>query len=626
MKTIPTSASSTQLPDSGELFLRRVRGAALSVLGDGDVGRLVMSLCDHHEEARRNVVRDRTPGAIPIAVVGATGQGKSWLIRQFLRSATAIASIPSGNRLEEATERLVWIGPTPPADLDYRHEAFVYCDAAHQVDLGFPYTLVDTPGSTDDRSAIQQIARRALSLAGVLILIVRRDQLRSGKLCDLAALSEGAIVIPVVNAIRERNATLPADVDDFINRISHTAPGSVIAPAVLVDDFDLADHDEPAVAAKMVAEITERIATQVQRTGGPESRQGCRLSALDKRFRDQLAGLLDERLPGLTAAVQRLREAADALPAEIAQSLVGGGPPLRATIRSRLRAELLAETSAIWFPYRSLLGLLSLTSGAWDRLVLSLTGSLPSLIGTAWSGVRNFVAEAERSRELRDGLQRRAAALVSDRLGPPTTRFHRELGRLRSGGTGIDPNAISSSGDQVLGGPRESIAADLAGIDALQEVSQEIVDEQIRRVAVTRGWALACCSLGTLAFWGLMAGPIVALYRGYVGAGYDTLSHLSGDLSAFPRADMSLLLTSLLLSLFPTALFAMLVVTWAQGRGRVDTAEAGITHAHREAIRRLQRDRVLHLRWSDPVLADAEFLLAIDREAHGRDDTREVLT
>ncbi|TVQ00403.1 MAG: hypothetical protein EA381_07600 [Planctomycetaceae bacterium] len=572
-----------------------------------------MSLCDHHEEARRNVVRDRTPGAIPIAVVGATGQGKSWLIRQFVRSPRAIASIPSGNQLDEATERLVWVGPSPPADLDYRHEAFVYCDAEQQVPVGFPYVLVDTPGSTDDRSAIAHIARRALSLAGVLILIVRRDQLRSGKLSDLAVLSEGAIVIPVVNAIRERDTSLPADIDDFTNRIARSAPTSVLAPVVLVNDFDLTDQSETAVAAKMIEEVSERIATQIARTGGPESRQGCRLSALDKRFRDQLTGLLDERLPGLTLSVQRLREVADALPAEIAQSLVGGGPTLRATIRSRLRAELLAETSSIWFPYRSLLGLLSLTSGAWDRLVLSLTGSLPSVIGTAWSGVRNFVADADRARELRDGLERRASALVSDRLGPPTTRFHRELKTLRSGGTGIDWNSP------------ENVAADLAGIDALQETSQQIVDDQISRVAITRGCAVACCAMGTLAFWGLMSGPIIALYRGYIGAGYETLSHLSGDLSVFPRADLSLLLTSLLLSLLPTGLFAMLVITGAQGRRRVDAAETGITHAHREAIRLLQRDRVLRLRWNDPVLADAEFLLAIDRESTGRPG-EEVLT
>jgi hypothetical protein len=112
-----------------------------------------------------------------------------------------------------------------------------------------------------------------------------------------------------------------------------------------------------------------------------------------------------------------------------------------------------------------------------------------------------------------------------------------------------------------------------------------------------------------------MAGPIIALYRSYFDASFSALRDLGGDLSAFPRPDFSLILTSLLLSLLPTAVFAMFVMTWAQSRRRVDQAEADITQSHRAAIQKLQRDRVLRLRWNDPLLADAEFLLAIDRDS-----------
>ncbi len=99
---------------------------------------------------------------------------------------------------------------------------------------------------------------------------------------------------------------------------------------------------------------------------------------------------------------------------------------------------------------------------------------------------------------------------------------------------------------------------------------------------------------------------------------------MSGDLEAFPRPDLSLMLTSLLLSILPPAIFAMLVITWAQSRSRVDVAEAAITKTHRVVIQRLQRDRVLRLRWSDPLLDDAGFLLAVDRDAR-RGETSEVL-
>jgi hypothetical protein len=107
-----------------------------------------------------------------------------------------------------------------------------------------------------------------------------------------------------------------------------------------------------------------------------------------------------------------------------------------------------------------------------------------------------------------------------------------------------------------------------------------------------------------------MAGPIVALYRGYFDASYATLRELAGNLERFPRPDLSMMLTSLLLSILPTALFAMVVLSLAQGRRRVHRAEQQIRQRHQETITALQREGVLQLRWDEPLLADAEFLLS----------------
>ena len=129
----------------GELFLRRVRRAAVNVLGDGIAGRSVQALCDDHHVARQMIMQDRSGGASVIAVAGATGQGKSWLIRQLVRDARIAGSIRSGNNADEATEKLLWIGPHPPADLDARHEKFLHCDAEKMEKIGTPYLLVDSP-------------------------------------------------------------------------------------------------------------------------------------------------------------------------------------------------------------------------------------------------------------------------------------------------------------------------------------------------------------------------------------------------------------------------------------------------------------------------------------------------
>ncbi|MDG2221844.1 MAG: hypothetical protein P8L85_10700 [Rubripirellula sp.] len=260
----------------------------------------------------------------------------------------------------------------------------------------------------------------------------------------------------------------------------------------------------------------------------------------------------------------------------------------------------MTDTAAICFPYRSVLGLLNLTHGAWDRVLMSLSGSLPSLVSVVWSSGRNLSADRGAQADIREGLRRRSAAAVADRLEPLAVRFREELAASRPQQT---------SGITTEDQSRSQVAY-LSGIDTLQESSQRIFDDEVEQVAVARVTAVACGLIGTLIFWILMAGPIVALYQGYFAASFTTLRDLAGDLSLFPRPDLSMMLTSLILSLLPTALFAMIVLTISQSRRRVVRAEANIRRQHHEVIERLQREGVLQLRWDEPLLADAEFLLS----------------
>jgi hypothetical protein len=233
---------------------------------------------------------------------------------------------------------------------------------------------------------------------------------------------------------------------------------------------------------------------------------------------------------------------------------------------------------------------------------MSLSGSLPSLVSAVWSSTKNLTAQRGAEQDVRDGLQRRSAAAVADRLVPLATRFRDELSELRQ--------QRPTSGKTLNSDESRSQVAYLSGIDTLQESSQRIFDDEVERAAVSRSMAVLCGLIGTLIFWFLMAGPIVALYRGYFDASFETLREFSGNLELFPRPDMSMMLTSFFLSMLPTALFAMLVLSVSQSRSRVNRAESRIREMHHETIARLQRDGVLRLRWDEPLLADAEFLLS----------------
>ncbi len=90
---------------------------------------------------------------------------------------------------------------------------------------------------------------------------------------------------------------------------------------------------------------------------------------MNTRFRSALHAHLHDQLPGLSAAVKRLHEAARLLPEEIAASLVGGSASLRAAIRSRLRASLVPIRQASGFLIEP----------------CSVYSALPVGLGTVWS-------------------------------------------------------------------------------------------------------------------------------------------------------------------------------------------------------------------------------------------------
>ena len=59
-------------------------------------------------------------------------------------------------------------------------------------------------------------------------------------------------------------------------------------------------------------------------------------------------------------------------------------------IKHAFRVDWIKRTPALFFPYRSLLGILSITQGAWDRLVFAVAGSIPSIFLGAYKTTRNI--------------------------------------------------------------------------------------------------------------------------------------------------------------------------------------------------------------------------------------------
>ncbi|MEC7407195.1 MAG: hypothetical protein VYB72_00165, partial [Planctomycetota bacterium] len=404
--------------------------------------------------------------------------------------------------------------------------------------------------------------------------------------------------------------SLEEDVASLITRLREVAPSSRITTPVLIDDFEMKDRSANTIGQAAAAEVGNRIEQALGGKWEDEKRRVMRLAALDSRFRKTLQTLLSSQLPGMTSAVQRLRSESIQLPSQIAESLVGGGGPLQAAIRARLRLALLTDTAAYWFPYRSLLGLMNLTHGAWDRLLISFSGSLPSLLSAIWTSAKDRQTDGQALDQVRTGVERRGERAVREKIGPLAKQFRDELNELRVR-AGMAELEIQ---DREITSP-----AELTGLETLQTESQQIFDREVELATSKRSSSIILGFLGTVIFWALMSAPIVSLYSEYLQASYDVFLSLFGmkgetasvNLDGFPAPPAGMLLTSVLLSLLPTGIFAMIVLSLVQSRQRVEKVEQSIRSRHHDVIHSLQMSGVLQLRWDDPLLKDAEFLLTV---------------
>lgn len=599
------------LQDPAVLAIRR---AAINVLGSTSAGTNIIQLCDSHLDTLRLLVQSRVPDATVVAVIGATGQGKSWLIRQCVADDSVRRAIRTGDSQAEATRRLYWVGPTAPSNLDPSTESFLYTPADAMLNLGGPYILVDTPGATDSDPATAEAAARAISMASVLVLVIRREQIRSEVPGQLVEASDGTLILPVVTVVRSPldHAELRRDVDALTERLRGAAPRGEVLPPILVPDFELAGSEQDGVGNAATEQLAAALRPQLSGGQIGQRRRGVRMQAERERFQHQVRSQLAEHLPKLALTVQHLDEATNKLPHDVAVELIGSGQALRAGIRARLRAEMLVSTAAIWFPYRTILGLLNLTHGAWDRVILALSGSLPSLVGAAWTSFKNL-NESGNSFQTTGAIRQRSSSMIADRIVPLVNRFRSELSRIRPSGSGSNTEVQTASNRMLADGQTHAdiMGLELLGIDSLQEQTQRILDEEIANAAPSKKAIQFCGLVGSIIFWCLLAGPIVSLYRSYFSASYESISRLAENLETFPHPSAAMIFTSLLLSLLPTALFAMGVLTWVQRTTRQETAAAKIDARIKDSIGDLQAQGVLRVEFRDPILEDTRRLTQV---------------
>lgn len=588
------------------IFAQRIADATQSVFGESPLTLSVLDVCQHYANDLANIQAGRGINALLIAIVGAKGQGKTWSARQFIRDERLRGLLPSGDLNADATTRLVWIGPMAPDGLDTDSEIYHPCQTTQLLKIGQPYVLLDTPGLTDADQRAVELAEQALSLAPLKILLIARDQLRAAANLTIARQIDGAVCIPVISSVEpdeiagaQATSVLADDLRTLRSQLELMAPRSQIMPELLIPDFEVSG-DEAAASQVFVGGILDRL-NDLGMTGQKlVNAREQRTKAATERLRADVSKLIGDELPQLSEAVEQLHRETQQLPERVIETLLGSQSILITGVRMRLRARLVSDTSLLWFPYRTLMSTLNLTQGAWDRVVLAMSGSVPSLFGALASWARNVKLGREFNSEVSEGIRRRTQQQVEERLQPLCEQFHRAVLKLR-------PRSQRETREPNSTGMR------LTGIEELQTRSQQIFDAAIERHATPWGLVQFWGVFGVVLFWMFMAGPIVLIYREYFLA---SLAVLTGGeatrLEDFPHPTPSLMFTSLVLSLLPLAIYCMVVLTFSLTGRKVSRVTREISDEHQQEIAKLKSQHIIRLEFDDELLRQAKFLLTLE--------------
>lgn len=516
-----------------------------------EVGRLERSYGTQWEELASGRGVD-----LPVLVfTGETGSGKS----------TLLALLTGGDLPQGPTKQLIWHGPSAPNDLRAGMETYRSWTSTGPTALAGSCMMLDTPGLGGAAIGDPDLSGRMRTAGRLKVLVLESHRLAAEDWQTHLARSVGAIVLPVVRLsagesrrLKEQPEEVVGEIAVAMERVSEKLPDIELDQPVVLPDLE-SSGDPEAVKAEVRETLTSALARFLGRNVEKAADRTRELEASWRQCQTELLPLIQRLVtPGVVKSHVALRNVLQGLPREIILEMLGDTSRLRALFRLDLRGAYV-ERIPLWaFPYRTVAGLLCLTTGVWDRLVLGLSGSLFSMMATAFSSAKTFRAEQAARHSHGEGASPRMERQVRRRLKEPLHTFRSALLRSRNAEPDVEP------GDTEF---------QIAGVESLGAAWQEGLREAARP-AKERGGGLIVpvAVLGALLFWLLFAGPVLHIYGQYIPAAYRSLAGAweAADLTRYPAMGASFWLTALILSLLPVFLVALLQVSSRLSRRKIN--------------------------------------------------------
>ncbi len=570
----------------------------------------------HYLDDIRGLLANRGIATPTIGFIGDKNSGKSYLLRLLIRDDAISSQIPCGMGPDGRTEKLIWIGAELPPTLDSSAEIGVRLhDALKQLGLERDVTLVDIPGFNDAHDpAAKRANELALKSCQVKVLVFSVAAAQAERVADFARLAPGPIIIPVIN--REVSAPDTAEARkramSYEQSIRKAVAGSpedgdkvIVYPAVIIpNDQNVPILEDPVQTLARFTKALQDAVDEVRRN--PHLAQST-AHGRRQRFYSDLRRVLEADYRKISELLDKIERDGQEMPSQLVPYLLGSERAAAVGIRIWLRAEVMHRTPSYFFPLRSFIGLLTLTSRAWDSLLLAMGGSVPSLFKSLFSigrSVRLLRINPEARED--DELERTVRRLALDKQHLDLVAMRRHLDAM-SGLEGESAPLIPKPQIQGLSELRDAAIGDFEKI-----VSRHALPKWL--VYVTGWLSLTWCGL-------LFYGPLKAVYGHHLKTLWRAV-HEGAALTwtDFPAPPASTVMGWIILAFIPVFVIALLLQALAATAGRVKRCRADMVQAVQDEMDKLTDQGVLVLTLRDSKLDAARSLFgkvfAGHREPH----------
>ncbi|MGJ8672153.1 GTPase [Rubritalea sp.] len=520
-----------------------------------------------------------------IAVLGHKNAGKSTLCSLLVKSPTEAAKIRAGIGANNATLKALWIGSKVPQELDYATEESLSIPSSSMYDLGTEFSIVDIPGYSDADAGARNASVRALRMASTILFVSSIERLEDESALHYIRLCEGAHIQPVIvddKFAHREPTTIESDCIRFQQRIQGACPASTVESPIRIPRINDSAEAE-TIARDLVIDALKALLEDPK--SSPEQLAQTRFEQWVRELSAQLSDLLEHVEPHYLHLINKEEE----ITLEVANQLIGSNKQIYSSVRARMLAIVTKNCPTLFFPYRSFLGLLSFTAGAWDKLIFSSFGSVPSLVMTYVQTRENIKSRKQPSDDLQTKLATRATEIATSALAEANTAFARSIvGKL-------PPESRNKFSHR-------HIATRVEGITELQNSISSLYESVLTekspapRVSILTG-------LVALFLWiGLAAGPTYSIYKDFIEAWNNSIqAGQHAHWTEFPTPSFGMIFASVVLIFAPVFLIALITQGLTVSNKRINRCSLDILQGTKEEVKSAIDKRTLRLVTDDEV-------------------------